>query len=146
METETTFPEKHASRWSGIPQSQLNDDNRLHIETLVAGMGCGPWNIQTNWETVNWSYGTSFVLKSPQLATYDNDTLTRLVIAAHDKGVRVQIGACTPRAIRVSMWTRPDREGSMGKRHPTIETAIAKMRGVKSTRRPGLLSRLLGHS
>lgn len=148
MDQETTFPPKHASRWSGIPQADLNDDNRLHIEVLVAGMGCGPWNIQTNWETVNWSYGlgTSFVLKSPQLATYDNDTLTRLVLAAHDKGVRVQIDACTPKAIRVSMWTRPDREGSMGNRHPTIETAIRTFRGQRKTARPGLWARLTGRA
>lgn len=143
---DNAFDDDHCSRWSGIPQEKLNADNRLHIEVLVRAMATGPWNIKTNWETANWRYGlgTSFVLKSPQLATYDNDTLTRLVVAAHDLGVRVQIGACTPKAIRVSMWTRPVREGSMGLRHPTLEDAAHLIRHGKPTPPKGIIARLLG--
>ena len=142
---DNAFDDDHCSRWSGIPQDELNADNRLHIEVLVRGLATGPWNIPVKWENVKWRHGlgTSFFLNRGQLATHDSDHLTRLVVAAHDLGVRVEIDPCSPTAIRVSMWTRPDREGSMGRRHPTMESAIHYIRTGR-TRRPGLWERLTG--
>ena len=137
--------ESHCSNWPGIPQGDLSDDNRLHIEVLVKGMATGPWNIRTNWSRVNWRYGlgTSFVVTTPGLASHDVDHLTRLVVAAHDLGVRVEISPCTPKAIRVSMWTRPNREGSMGMRHPTMESAIKYIRSG-TAKKVGLLAKIMG--
>ena len=57
-------------------------------------------------------------------ATYDFDTLTRLVVRAHDAMIRAEIVPSGPRRIGIAMWKRHTREGCMGKRHPTIEDAI----------------------
>lgn len=136
----------HCSRWAGIPQDDLNDDNRLHIGVLVKGMRTGPWNIRVRWDRVNWRYGlgTSFVLSHSHLATHDNDFLTRLVLAAHDDGCRVELSPCTPKAIRVSIWTRQGRNGSMGQRCATIETAIKNFRAERQSRRRSLWKQLTG--
>lgn len=138
------YDDEHCSKWPGIPQDGLNDDNRLHIEALVKGMATGPWNIRVNWANVNWRYGlgTSFVVTTPGVATHDGDHLTRLVLAAHDLGVRIDVSPCTPKALRISMWTRPDREGSMGRRHPTMETSIKYIRTGRH-KRPGKISKIL---
>jgi hypothetical protein len=62
------------------------------------------------------------------LATFDFDTLTRLVIAAHDECVRVEISASGPRMVKIYLWPRKGREGGIAERHPTIEQAIESLR------------------
>jgi hypothetical protein len=69
------------------------------------------------------------------LDTYDGSTLTRLVIAAHDECVRVEVHPAGPHGLRLfftmrrrrgyglELWT-PDS-------HPTIETAIQQNRNYR---------------
>ena len=57
------------------------------------------------------------------LATFDFDLLTRLVVAAHDEAVRVEIAPSGPRLLKIQLWPR-ERTGSMLRRHPNIEEAI----------------------
>lgn len=59
------------------------------------------------------------------LATYDFDTLTRLVILAHDRCIRVALTPCGPRHIRIGI-TRRSRTDSIFTNHPTIQEAISK--------------------
>lgn len=47
-----------------------------------------------------------------------------LVIAAHEKYIRVDIDAVAPRLFRIWMHKRNCREGSMCSRHPTTEQSI----------------------
>ena len=58
-------------------------------------------------------------------ATFDFDGLTRLVLLAHDRMIRVAVAPSGPRMIGFEMWKRHTREGSMSERHPTIEQALA---------------------
>lgn len=64
------------------------------------------------------------------LATFDSDILTRLVVAAHDKCVRVSIQSSGPRMVKIVLHPRHGREGDFSRRHPTIEDAIAKIRSA----------------
>ena len=57
------------------------------------------------------------------LATYDFDTLTRLVLMAHDKCVRVELQSAGLHGIKIILHKRK-REGSMYERHPTIEKVL----------------------
>jgi hypothetical protein len=71
-----------------------------------------------------WAVNTSY-----DLATFDSDRLTRLVIAAHDHCVRVAIEPSGPGLVKICLWPRNGREGRMFERHPTIEEAISALRG-----------------
>lgn len=66
-----------------------------------------------------------------QLSTFDFDGLTRLVIAAHDQCIRATICQGGPRCVKIMLHDRKGREGNMTHRHPTMEEAIAGIRGGK---------------
>ncbi len=61
------------------------------------------------------------------ISTWDFDQLTRLVIAAHHYGVRVEIEPGGPRRIKLVLTPRSSRDGCFSKRHPTIQQAIAAL-------------------
>ena len=65
------------------------------------------------------------------MATFDADDLTRLVLLAHARCVRVQVEQGGPNRLRIAIWKR-GREGCMYERHPTIEQAIALFSGVRA--------------
>jgi hypothetical protein len=64
------------------------------------------------------------------MATYDFDQLTRLVIAAHDECVRVEISHSGPGLIKIRLWARENRGGKFFEKHPTMEEAIKLFRGL----------------
>ncbi len=73
--------------------------------------------------------GVQYVVINTSFATFDSNLLTRLVILAHDRCVRVEI---VPRAFRylsIELFRRK-REGRMSDRHPTMEEAINMERRV----------------
>jgi hypothetical protein len=63
-----------------------------------------------------------------QLATFDFDYLTRLVILAHDRCIRVEVVQGAPGRVGLALFKRTEREGPMHSRHPTMEQAIANHR------------------
>lgn len=78
--------------------------------------------------TTDWS---SFVvevrLMHESLCTFDGDSLTRLVLLAHDHAIRVDLSSEAMKSITLMMHPRP-REGGIMQRHPTIEEALATHR------------------
>ncbi len=105
----------------------LTPIQRLAVEVLVEGMNTGPWNLTIKWSTVDWNYGAGvrFTMYSKGLWTFDFDHLARLVIAAHDRCVRLDIAPAAPRYFHI--WVHPrERDGDMTRRHPTIKDAIAR--------------------
>ena len=127
------FGDDHCSRWSGIPQNKQTDFTRRAIGLLVQGFGTGVYNLPINWKRVDWQYGrgVSFTIRASGWATYDFNQLTRLVIAAHDECIRVEINPHTFRHLKINMWPRAGRDGRMYERHPTIEDAISDFRSGK---------------
>ena len=125
----TAFEADHCSRWSGIPQDNLTDENRKHIEILCDAHCTGPHNLRVNWSKVEFGRPwTFFCLEVNAIATTDNPYLTRLVFAAHDACVRVQISSHTFRHIMIGMHSGRNREGGTMSSHPTIETALSDWR------------------
>lgn len=57
------------------------------------------------------------------LATFDNDALTRLVLLAHEKCIRVELKEAGLAGIKIIIHKR-QREGRIFERHPTIEQVI----------------------
>jgi hypothetical protein len=62
------------------------------------------------------------------LSTFDFNTMTRLVFLAHDFCYRAEVSSSNPGRVRIAIWKREGREGSMTKRHPSIEQALADWR------------------
>lgn len=61
------------------------------------------------------------------MATYDDNDLTRLVLLAHAKCIRVQIEQGGPNRLKIEIWKR-ERDGPMYARHPTIEQVLAEVK------------------
>lgn len=65
-------------------------------------------------------------------ATYDFNGLTRAVVMAHDRCIRFEIEPSGFGMLKLVFHKRRLREGGeMWERHPTLESAIALVRGVK---------------
>lgn len=62
------------------------------------------------------------------IATFDFNLLTVAVILAHDRCIRLEVRPAGPRSIGLALHKRHAREGSMSRRHPTLETAVAEAR------------------
>lgn len=56
-------------------------------------------------------------------STFDDSTLTRIVVGAHDAAIRVSIGAAGPHYIRITFSPR-SRDGDTYHGHPTIESRL----------------------
>lgn len=111
----------------------LTEFQRGAVELICAAKRCGPYDFAATFRRAEWNYGdgVSFVIQG-DLATFDSNGLTRLVIGAHERCYRVSVEGCGPKRMRVSIWPRQAREGATWKRHPTIEEAIEHYRGTSS--------------
>jgi hypothetical protein len=72
-----------------------------------------------------------------ELASYDHDLLTRLVIAGHERRVRVAIRSAGPRYMRVTITRREGEEArtrgcEMSEYHPSIEESVEVFRSHRS--------------
>ena len=79
-------------------------------------------------------WGTGIRLNTTSVgyfATFDFDRLTRTVVMAHDRMIRVEICPSGPGMLGLVLFKRHTREGPMHQRHPTIEEAISAIRGAK---------------
>lgn len=61
-----------------------------------------------------------------EVSTFDYNGLTKLVVLAHDKCMRVSISAKN-QTLRIAIWKR-QREGSYYQRHPDLESHISEIR------------------
>jgi hypothetical protein len=72
-------------------------------------------------------YFISVVVPDYALATYDFNTLTRLVVLCHDAALRMEIDSANPRNVRLTFHQRK-RTGGVCEGHPTLEEAAAAIR------------------
>lgn len=68
-------------------------------------------------------------LHGSDLATFDFDHMTRLVLGAHEYCLRVSVSNGGPNQLKIWVWDRK-REGRMSERHPTIEQAMQSWENV----------------
>lgn len=83
-------------------------------------------------EKVNWAHPDYIRIqlrRGMDLASYDFNELTKLVALAHDLCIRVQIGGHGMNALRLSFSPRDRDSDSMMRRHPTMDEALAAIRG-----------------
>lgn len=85
-----------------------------------------------NYKVFEFGYGWMVKHDRGDLATFDYNDLTRLVLMAHDKCMRVSIMPLNKNTVQIAVWKR-QREGSMSERHPTLEQAIESYRKSSTT-------------
>lgn len=96
-----------------------------HLQSMAAivdGLG-SPWNVLSNWDRCKWYHSVRGAISfaySGNLATYDSDRLTSLVLAAHKHHVRVEIEACNMQNMRMIFWPRDAEGGDFYARHPSL--------------------------
>jgi hypothetical protein len=107
----------------------LNDFQKDCVDLICDAQGCGPYDFSSTFEKAKWQYGRGvlFTILPLRLATWDFNGLTKLVIGAHEKRIRVEIMPCNFGRIKVQMHPRK-AEGGMAEMHPTIEEAIKHYR------------------
>lgn len=72
--------------------------------------------------------GIRVALRANKMATFDYYDLTRAVIMAHDRCIRLQIAPSSPGRIGFQLWKRHSRDNSKSafEYHPTIHEAVAR--------------------
>jgi hypothetical protein len=113
------------------PSPTLSAFHHKVADLLVRCFRSGIYNVPITWERVDWSRENAvrFPVRAGRgLDTWDFDTLTRLVIAAHDECIRFGVEPSGPGMLALTFHQRLGREGPMHSRHPTIETAIEDYR------------------
>lgn len=65
-----------------------------------------------------------------RFGSYDYDNLTRAVVMAHDRMIRFAIEPSGPNMLRLVLHKRHKRDGDMTEKHPSLEDAVAKIRGA----------------
>lgn len=114
------------------PEEQAIENKHLTKEEATAFFAelYGGEHHIPGYKVLDFGYGWMVKHDRGDLATYDYNDLTRLVLMAHDKCIRVSINPISKTAVGIAIWKR-QREGSMSERHPTLEHAIEKFRESK---------------
>ena len=64
-------------------------------------------------------------------ASYDFNALTRAVVMAHDRMIRVELMPSGPGRVKIALHKRHVREGASWDRHPTLEEHVKQIRGAQ---------------
>jgi hypothetical protein len=113
----------------GRKRINLSDFQHDALSMFVRAMGTGIYNLSVKWERADFSYpGAVHLVLYGNLATWDFNHLTRLVIAAHDACIRVSVEGKSNRYLGISMHHRERDADAIHARHPTIEQAIEAFR------------------
>ena len=98
------------------------------LDSLYAGLHHVPARSleQADWGSNDWIRVTVW---DDRFSTFDSDWLTRLVVLAHDRCIRVEMQAAAYHHFWLCFTPRV-REGNLMHRHPTIEQAIEQIRQV----------------
>ncbi len=115
------------ARWveaQGKPMSELG----RQVAEVLGAVYQGIYHVSHEVGRTDWSRPdvVEVVLAEYEVATFDAEHLSRLVILCHDACVRLAIRPCM-RNLRL-VFTRRRRDGCTVERHPTIEEAIERAR------------------
>jgi len=123
-------------------ESALRYDGQMSIlgrtvANLLGDLFFGIYHMNTtSLRKVDWSDSHCIsVTVDTELATFDSDALTRLVVLCHDRMIRCSVQGLAPGYVRLMFHQRHKRdEGSRWERHPTLEAAAEQIRGYYQVR------------
>lgn len=110
--------------WLAAP-ARLTDFH-VRLSDILGIAGGGIYNAPIQWDSLSWKWGGSdslSLLWRGDLATFDHNDLTKLVVLCHRSCIRFDIEAASRGYLRLSFWQRHTRTGGIGRRHPDIYEA-----------------------
>jgi hypothetical protein len=113
-------------RGRGITLSPLGEKAANLLGWVYRGIYHMPTNIlRAKWDDPRF---VEVILFARPISTFDDDSLTRLVVGAHDLCLRVEIQGASPHCLRL-WFSERSREGrDIYHYHPTIEEAVQRVR------------------
>jgi hypothetical protein len=67
------------------------------------------------------------------LSTFDDDKLTRIVIASHRYALRAEVDAYGMRGVKILLHNRNQRDGRMWQRHPSLAQVFGPLLAAEVT-------------
>jgi hypothetical protein len=113
--------------WWGAP-AELNEF-QVRAITILGIVGGGIYNAPIAWSGVWWHPEAIGVSWYKGLATFDFSELTTLVFLAHEARIRASIAPCNPKHVEIHLHRRA-ATGSMSRRHPDLDEAVAAWRAL----------------
>ena len=123
-----TPSEKNAEWVADALGRPLTTPERELVAIVCRGLQTGPWNIHRDWKIMRSGNHFASINIRRDLATWDQNHLTRLVFAAHDRCCRLEINPSGPGRLEIAVSVGRTRDGSIMTGHPTIEQALASWR------------------
>lgn len=133
LKTFTAMKSRHAgadwirSAFEGVALSPLGEN----VANLLGDVFCGIYHLDTKQlGKTKWGDNHSITVRLhyQSLSTFDDEYLTRLVVFAHDRMLRVSIGAVAPKLLELMFHQRHTRTGGVWERMPTMEQHLAAHR------------------
>ncbi len=98
------------------------------VANMLEEVFSGIYHIDKAIQRTDWTDQWVITIRvSRDLSTFDSDYLTKLVLAAHDHAIRVEISACNMQCVKIQFHART-REGQIYQRHPAIEQVVEAYR------------------
>jgi hypothetical protein len=116
--------------WLESNKKPMSDFGRT-VADLVGDVALGIYHWPDSVMAADWTDSRAVTLKGhwAEFATHDGNELTRLVVLAHDRHIRVAVRGHGMNGMAITFHKR-EREGDFAQRHPTLEDAARNMRNV----------------
>jgi hypothetical protein len=108
------------------------------VANLLGDVFAGIYHIESAVLSRKVDWGCTYRIKIALyggVSTYDHDLLTRLVVLAHDRCIRLEINGAAHGYLHLIFTPRVGRDADLYNRHPTMEEAIRVVR--VNCKRPG---------
>lgn len=128
---ETANQESYAVRWlRSIGKTEISEFG-AKVADFVDWWQYGIYHLDGPCKRADWTnpYHIEIVVYGG-LSTFDGNELTRLVVGAHDRCIRVELNGAAPRYLRIYFHPRK-HNGYVYDRHPSLENHVAAIRGAK---------------
>ena len=109
-------------KWERENEYSWMDEDQFECFTMYADLVGGAHHVQGRFKPCG--RGIQINTRQHGWATFDFSLLTRAVLMAHDRMIRLEISPSGPGLLRIDLHKRKKREGQLWERHPDIQQAI----------------------
>jgi hypothetical protein len=118
------------SDWIESNVTKEISEHGRNVADLLGDVFLGIYHLnRTSLGKVNWENKRYIdVTVRGVMSTYDDDLMTRLVVLAFDRMMRVEIVGLGPLYLRLTFYQRKTRKGTLMERVPTLEDHVKSLR------------------